>query len=47
MLPMHERLSMGRPIVLRVRQVVDCLLFPHYLSVTWAHRGKGTPRLFT
>lgn len=47
MLPMHERLSMGRPIVLRVRQVVDCLLFPHYLSMTWAHRGKGTPRLFT
>lgn len=47
MLPMHERLSMGRPIVPWVRQVVNCLLFPHYLSVTWMRRGKGTPHLFT
>lgn len=43
---MHERLSMRRLIVQRVRQVVDCLLFPHYLSVTWAHQEKGTPHLF-
>lgn len=47
MLPMHERFSMGRPIVPRVRQVVNCLLFPHYLSVTWTRWVKGTPHLFT
>lgn len=46
MLPMHERLSLGRPIVLQVRQVVNCLLFPHYLSVTWTHRGKGNSPSF-
>lgn len=44
---MHERLSMGRRFVRRVRQVVDCLLFPHYLSMTWAHQGKETPSSFT
>lgn len=46
MLPMHERLCMGRAIVPRVRQVVNCLLFPHYLSVTWTHRGKGNSPSF-
>lgn len=43
---MHEGLSMGRPIVRRVRQVVNCLLFPHYLSVTWTRRGKGNSPSF-
>lgn len=46
MLPMHERLFMGRPIVPRVRQVVNCLLFAHYLSVTWTRQGKGNSPSF-
>lgn len=37
---------MGRLIVLRVRQVVDCLLSPHYLSVTWGRiKGRELPVL--
>ena len=46
MLPMHESPCMGRAIVPRVRQVVNCLLFPHYLSVTWTHRGAGNSPSF-
>lgn len=47
MLPMHERLFMGRPIVPRVRQVVNCLLFAHYLSVTWTRQGKRELPIFS
>ena len=43
MLPMHEELSIGRLIVPRVRQVVNCLLFSHYLLVTWPRRRRQLP----
>lgn len=37
---------MDPPIVLRVRQVVNCLLFPHYLSVARTRYGKGNSPSF-
>lgn len=37
---------MDPPIVLRVRQVVNCLLFPHYLSVARTRCGKGNSPSF-
>lgn len=44
---MHDSLCMGRAVVPKIRQVVNCLLFPHYLSVTWNHRGKGELPIFS